>query len=343
MARTTPDPVTLHSLFSELVDKGIDHLVVEASSHGLQQYRLDGVRVTTGAFTNLTRDHLDYHRDAEEYLFAKMRLFGEVMAPGGTVVLNADDPAFPEIEALCWGRGHKIITVGRGKADLCLVSQEATGNGQRIEVAYKGATRTIDLSLIGEFQALNILTAAGMAIASGCEADETFEALPKIKGARGRVEFVASHPSGASIYIDYAHTPDALDNLLTALRPFTKERLVVVFGCGGDRDVGKRSEMGRIASARADNVIVTDDNPRNEDPEGIRRLVLAGAPAATEIADRAEAIKTAIADLAKGDVLVIAGKGHEKGQIVGGVFNPFDDAEEARNAVADLTGGGNDG
>lgn len=343
LEHTTPEPVELHKIIDGMAAAGVDHLAIEASSHGLDQFRLDGVRVAAAAFTNLTRDHLDYHLNAEDYLYAKLRLFGEVMAPGGIAVLNADDPAFVNFEDICWARGHRIITVGSGDADLCLVDCAAGTESQSLTIEWQGARHQVELPLIGDFQATNALVAAALAIGTGAAPAKVFEALGRLVGPRGRMELVARHPEGAPVFVDYAHTPDALQNVLKALRPYTDNRLSVVFGCGGDRDPGKRVQMGRIASELADTIVITDDNPRGEDPEGIRAKIISAVPQARNIGNRAEAIRFAISELHGGDVLVIAGKGHESGQIAGGVLTPFDDAEEVRDAVADLEKDRNNG
>ncbi|MFQ5783289.1 MAG: UDP-N-acetylmuramoyl-L-alanyl-D-glutamate--2,6-diaminopimelate ligase [Alphaproteobacteria bacterium] len=338
LSHTTPDPVTLHQALSDLAAADIDHLAIEASSHGLDQCRLDGVRVSAAAFTNLTQDHLDYHPSAEAYLAAKLRLFDTVMAPGGVAVLNADAPEFARLAEVCRARGHRIMSYGRTAGDLRLVGAGAVDDGQRLTIDVAGRRRTVALPLPGAFQAMNALCAAGLVVACGVAIDDALAALSGIAGVPGRVECVARHPCGAPVYVDYAHTPDALAHVLEALRPHARGRLVVVFGCGGDRDRTKRPLMGKIAAALADHAIVTDDNPRGEDPGAIRRAVLAACPGADEVDDRARAIREAIARLAPGDVLVIAGKGHERGQIVGQTVIPFDDAEIARAAVAGLRG-----
>jgi UDP-N-acetylmuramoyl-L-alanyl-D-glutamate--2,6-diaminopimelate ligase len=339
LAHTTPEPIELHKLIDQMAADGVDSLAMEASSHGLDQYRLDGVRVTAAAFTNLTRDHLDYHRDAEAYLYAKMRLFGEVMAPGGIAVLNADDPAFADFEDICWARGHQIISVGVRGSDLRLIKCEHREDSQRLTITWRGEQHTVNLPLIGDFQVSNALVAAALVLCTGTDVAQVFEALTHLEGPRGRMELVARHPSGARVFVDYAHTPDALEHLLRALRPYATGKLSIVFGCGGDRDSGKRPQMGRVADELADRVLVTDDNPRDEEPQKIRQAIMDAAPGAIEISDRAEAIRTAISELGTGDILVIAGKGHESGQIVHGVFNPFDDAQEVRDAVAEQEDG----
>lgn len=343
LGATTPDPVTLQEALSAMKGEGVTHLAMEASSHGLAQYRLDGVRVTAAAFTNITRDHLDYHRDFDDYAYAKMRLFGEVMGPGGVAVLNADAEHFAEFEAVSWARGHKVITVGRRGRSICLVGARANMRGQTLDVVHEGQNYRIELPLIGGFQASNALVAAGLAIGCGADAGRVFASLECLTGAKGRLEEVAHLPNGASVYIDYAHTPDALANLLEAIRPHTERQLVVVFGCGGDRDPGKRPQMGDVATKLADIVYVTDDNPRSEKASAIRADILAAAPQAIEIGDRAHAIDLAMRSLSAGDVLVVAGKGHETGQIVGAKTIPFSDHQAVRDAEARIsseTGGG---
>ncbi len=338
LSHTTPDPVTLHRLLAELQAAGVEHLALEASSHGLDQYRLDAVKVTAAAFTNLTRDHFDYHNSPEAYLGAKLRLFDAILAPGGTAVANADADVFPAIESVCRGRGHRLIAYGREGRELRILDIRSTARGQHVEAEVFGRRAAIDLPLAGSFQAGNALCALGLAVGAGAEPAAALAALPMLAGVPGRMQWVANHPNGAPIYVDYAHSPDALATVLTALRPHTAGHLVVVFGCGGDRDRGKRPEMGRIAERLADRVIVTDDNPRSEEPAAIRRAVLEGCPEGEEIGDRASAIRAGIESLEPGDLLLIAGKGHERGQIVGTVTKPFDDAAVARAAVADIAG-----
>ena len=340
LAHTTPDPVALHRVLAELAEAGVDNLAIEASSHGLDQCRMDGVRVGAAAFTNLSQDHLDYHPSREAYLAAKLRLFDTVMAPGGAAVLNADSAEFDRLREVCRARRHSVLSFGRGPSDLRLLDSQSVGDGQRLVVAHEGRQREVAFPLPGGFQALNALCAVGLVLAGGGAADEALAALPHLAAVPGRAERVGRHPSGAPIYVDYAHTPDALSNVLSALRPPGPGRLVVVFGCGGDRDRAKRRLMGEVAATLADRAIVTDDNPRDEDPAAIRSAILAGCPGATEIGDRAAAIRAAVAELGSGDVLVIAGKGHERGQIVGDRVIALDDAEVARAAVAALEGGG---
>jgi len=334
---TTPDPVTLHRELRDLARSGVNHVALEASSHGLDQFRLDGLEVAAAAFTNLTHEHLDYHRSMAAYLAAKARLFGQVMRPGGNAVLNADAPEFETLRQLCEKRSHRIYGYGTNPtAELRLLAARPVGQGQELELIVLGRRRSLFLPLAGGFQAVNALAALGLALATGVGAEEAVFALSQLTGAPGRLQHVASHPNGAPIFVDYAHKPDALETILRALRPQCRGALVVVFGCGGERDTAKRPMMGAIATRWADRVIVTDDNPRGEDAEAIRHAILAAAPGAREIADRADAISTAIRELEPRDLLVIAGKGHERGQIVAGVVHPFDDAEVARSIVATL-------
>jgi UDP-N-acetylmuramoyl-L-alanyl-D-glutamate--2,6-diaminopimelate ligase len=335
---TTPDPVALHALLAELAAEGTDHLVLEASSHGLDQHRLDGVTLSAAAFTNLSRDHFDYHGSAEAYFAAKRRLFAELLPKGGIAVLNADQPEYDELAELCRGRGIEVLDFGRRARRVRLLEQRPQGGGQRLRIAVDGRVHGFESALAGDFQASNLLAALGLVVATGGDPLRTLGALDRVRGAPGRLQRVGTHASGAEVFVDYAHTPDALAKVLDALRPHVKGRLLVVFGCGGDRDPGKRPVMGQIAAERADLVVVTDDNPRSEEPARIRAAVMAGCPGAREIGDRAEAIAGAIAGLRAGDVLVVAGKGHETGQIVGDRVLPFDDAEEVRRALA-LSGG----
>jgi UDP-N-acetylmuramoyl-L-alanyl-D-glutamate--2,6-diaminopimelate ligase len=333
-ALTTPDPVALHRDLAALAAEKIDHLSIEASSHGLHQFRLDGLSVGAAAFTNLTRDHLDYHGDMARYRAAKDRLFTALLAPGATAVLNADSNEFSRLAALCRDRGHPVLSYGTNPAaDLRLLACKPDARSQLLLMNIFGERREQVLPLIGEFQAMNALAALGLVIATGTPSDRASEALTGLSGVPGRLQFVAERDGGA-IVVDYAHTPDALATVLSALRPHTRRRLNVLFGAGGDRDPGKRPLMGAVAARLADGVYVTDDNPRNEPPAEIRRAILAAAPDAIEIAGRRRAIEAAVADLAPGDILVIAGKGHETGQIVGGETYPFDDAEIAREIAA---------
>jgi UDP-N-acetylmuramoyl-L-alanyl-D-glutamate--2,6-diaminopimelate ligase len=329
---TTPDPIELHKTLDRLAGEGITHLALEASSHGLDQHRLDGVRVAAGAFTNLSRDHLDYHQTIEAYLAAKLRLFEDLIAPGGTAVIGVDDCYAGQVVKAARRRGLKIMTVGAQGDDIKLLGGEIDGFAQLVRIAHGGKTYEIKLPLVGAFQVENAGIAAGLCIATGSEPARVFAMLDMLHGAKGRLELAGSK-NGAPIFIDYAHKPDALKKALDALRPYARRKLVVVFGAGGDRDAGKRPLMGRIAVENADRVIVTDDNPRSEQPQAIRAAILAAAPGAAEIGDRSDAIRTSIAELKSGDVLLIAGKGHETGQIVGGKVLPFSDYDAVAAAL----------
>ncbi len=330
---TTPDPVTLHQTLDALAEEGVTHLALEASSHGLDQRRLDGVRLTAGAFTNLSRDHLDYHAGLDDYLAAKLRLFDVLLQPGQTAVIAADGDFSAQVIDACVLRGLKVFTVGFNGDGLRL--KEHAG-AKAFRCCWTWSMRTqefrVKLPLAGAFQAENALVAAGLALAAGCPPEEVFAALENLRGAPGRLEFVGDK-DGAPVFVDYAHKPDALEKALAALKPFAQNRLIVVFGCGGDRDQGKRPLMGEIAAKGADVVIVTDDNPRSEKAASIRAAILAAAPGALEIGDRAEAIRAGVAMLEPGDVLLIAGKGHETGQIVGKEVLPFSDRDEAQAAL----------
>lgn len=337
---TTPDPVELHRCLATLARDRIDHVVLEASSHGLDQSRLDGIRASAAAFTNLTRDHLDYHGTMEAYLAAKLRLFTELLLPEGSAVVNIDDPAGAAVVEACRARGVKLITYGKkAGAELRLVDQQPTATGQDLKLSVFGKPYSVALPVAGAFQAGNALAALGFVLAGGAETGKAVAALETLSGVPGRVELVGATPAGAHVYVDYAHTPDALETVLKALRPHAENRLFVIIGCGGDRDPGKRPMMGRIAVTLADEAIITDDNPRSEDPAAIRQEMLAEAPGAQEIGDRGAAIAHAVAAMGPGDVLVIAGKGHESGQIVGGQVLPFDDRDVARTAISKLAGG----
>ncbi|HSC17483.1 MAG TPA: UDP-N-acetylmuramoyl-L-alanyl-D-glutamate--2,6-diaminopimelate ligase [Rhizomicrobium sp.] len=339
VAHTTPDPIALHRLLAELRRDRIDQLALEASSHGLDQHRLDGVRIVAAAFTNITRDHLDYHATFQAYLHAKLRLFSELVQDGGIAVVNADAEHSQDFAAAATARKLTLLTVGTRGENLHLISRELRADGQDLRVLYRGTAREIALPLVGEFQASNALVAAGLALGLGEPEEKVFAALAGLRGAPGRLEKVAHAPTGAPIYVDYAHTPDALETVLTALRPHVRGKLHVIFGCGGDRDTGKRPLMGAAAARCADAVIVTDDNPRSEDASDIRRAALAGCPGAREIGDRADAITAGIASLAPKDVLVIAGKGHESGQIIGSETRLFSDRDVAIEAARALGGG----
>jgi len=329
---TTPDPAELHRTLDQLANEGVTHLAIEASSHGLDQHRLDGVRIAAGAFTNLSRDHLDYHPTIEAYLQAKLRLFEELIVPDGTAVIGVDDCYAGQVIEAAKMRGLKIFTVGETGSDIKFAGRSIDGFAQIITVQHAGRAYKVKLPLVGAFQVQNAGIAAGLAIATGAEPGPVFSALEKLAGAKGRLEITGTH-NGAPIFIDYAHKPDALKKALESLRPYAHGKLVVVFGAGGDRDKGKRPIMGRIAAENADLVIVTDDNPRTENPGAIRTAILAGAKGATEIGDRAEAIRTAVAGLTTGDVLLIAGKGHEPGQIIGDRILPFSDHEAVAVAL----------
>ncbi len=329
---TTPDPVALHQTLDQLAGEGVTHLALEASSHGLDQHRLDGVRIAAGAFTNLSRDHLDYHPTIEAYLAAKLRLFTDLIVDGGTAVIGVDDCYAGQVVEAAGKRGLKIMSVGVQGDDIKLVAGAIDGFAQTIGLAHGGRAYKIKLPLVGAFQVQNAAIAAGLVIATGGDPARVFASLENLQGAKGRLELVGEK-NGAPIFIDYAHKPDALKKALEALRPYARGKLVVVFGAGGDRDSGKRPLMGRIAAENADRVIVTDDNPRSEKPATIRAAILADAPGAIEIGDRAEAIRAAIAELTAGDALLIAGKGHETGQIVGARTIHFSDHEAVAAAL----------
>lgn len=338
-ALTTPDPVVLHADLAMLADRGIDRLAIEASSHGLDQHRLDGVRIAYAAFTNLTRDHLDYHGTMDAYREAKLRLLTEVLMPSGTAVVNADSPEFDVLAERTRAASRRVVGYGRAARDIALVEDVPHADGQRLTIAIEGRRHVVDLPLVGGFQAMNALAALGLVLADGVPEATAVAGLGHLTGAPGRLQRVARLASGAAIYVDYAHTPDALTTALGAMRPHTAGRLICVFGCGGDRDPGKRPGMGDAVARNADVVIVTDDNPRGEVPATIRAAAIAGARAAggdpIEIGDRHAAIAAGIDRLGPGDVLVVAGKGHEPGQTIGGQVLPFDDAAVSRElAVA---------
>ncbi|RXH40443.1 UDP-N-acetylmuramoyl-L-alanyl-D-glutamate--2,6-diaminopimelate ligase [Bradyrhizobium zhanjiangense] len=334
---TTPDPIALHRQIDEIARDGVTHLAFEASSHGLDQYRLDGVRVCAGGFTNLSRDHMDYHPTVAHYLAAKIRLFRELVPPDGAAVISADHDCSVDVIDAAKARGLRVMAVGRngdGAGEgIRLAGAEVEGFSQALALEHRGKRYAVRLPLVGEFQIENALVSAGLAIGTGSDAANVFASLEHLEGAKGRLERVGER-NGAPIFVDYAHKPDALAKALQALRPYARRRLVVVFGAGGDRDAGKRPIMGGIAAENADGVIITDDNPRSEKPEAIRAAILATAKGAREIGDRAEAIRVAIEDLQEGDALLIAGKGHETGQIVGGEVLPFSDHEAVAAALA---------
>lgn len=345
LRHTTPEPITLHRVLAQARAAGVTHVAMEASSHGLDQRRLDGVLLSAAGFSNFSQDHLDYHETFEAYFDAKMGLFTRVLGEDGVAVVNLDDPKGREVAQICAHRGQEVIGVGRHpEARLRLRGQRFDATGQDMRFDWQGRAQQARLDLIGGFQAENVLLAAGLVIAAGAAPDQVFEALPALGTVRGRMQLAATRENGATVFVDYAHTPDAVGTALKALRPHVLGRIVVVLGAGGDRDAGKRPLMGAAAALNADAVIVTDDNPRSEDPLSIRAAVLAGAVAAageaqvSEVGDRAEAILRGIDMLGPGDALLIAGKGHEGGQIVGDQVLPFDDAEQASVAVAALEG-----
>jgi UDP-N-acetylmuramoyl-L-alanyl-D-glutamate--2,6-diaminopimelate ligase len=321
---TTPDPVELHRMLDALAGDGVTHLAMEASSHGLDQHRLDGVRIAAAGFTNLSRDHLDYHATFNAYVAAKLRLFEELLEPGSAAVIAVDQEEARAFAEAATQRRLRVMTVGRAGSGIRALKSVIEGYAQALTLGHEGREHRVRLPLVGAFQVENALVAAGLSIATGSKAVDVFAALEALKGAKGRLELVGDK-NGAPIFVDYAHKPDALAKALEALRPYVQRRLVVVFGCGGDRDRGKRPMMGAIALEKADRVIVTDDNPRSENPAAIRAAILAAAPGAIEIGDRGAAISRAVADLEQGDVLLIAGKGHESGQIVGDRVLPFTD------------------
>lgn len=331
---TTPDIVTFLSNMAGLRKEGVTHAAFEASSHGLSQYRTEGLPVRAAAFTNLSRDHLDYHGTMEDYFAAKLRLFTEVVDRDGAVVVWADDPRSEDVIAAVRARGVKLLSVGSAGDMIRLVERTPTALGQTLKLDIDGSAREIKLPLIGAYQAANALVAAGLVIATGGTVDLTLANLQRVAPVRGRLERAAITRTGAPIYVDYAHTPDGLEAAIAALRPHTEARLITVFGAGGDRDTGKRPLMGEVAARLSDRAIVTDDNPRSEDPAAIRRDVMAGAPGATEIGGRREAIAAAIAGAGAGDIVLIAGKGHEQGQIIGDRVLPFDDVTVARECAA---------
>jgi UDP-N-acetylmuramoyl-L-alanyl-D-glutamate--2,6-diaminopimelate ligase len=329
---TTPDPVSLHKTLAALTADGVTHLAMEASSHGLDQHRLDGVRIAAAAFTNLGRDHMDYHPTTQDYLAAKMRLFEKLLPPDRPAVINRDGAFAGEAEAVARRSGRKILTVGRTGETITLKKAEAKGFAQRLTLSASGTTTTVDLPLVGAYQVENALVAAALAIAAGEDTARVLAALATLTGVKGRLEIIGERNGGLGV-VDYAHKPEALAAALDACRPFATGRLICVFGCGGDRDRGKRPIMGGIAAEKSDIVIVTDDNPRTEVASTIRAEVLAGATGAQEIADRADAIRTAVAMMQPGDVVLVAGKGHEAGQIVGDTVFPFSDHDVLAEAL----------
>ncbi|SFT82062.1 UDP-N-acetylmuramoyl-L-alanyl-D-glutamate--2,6-diaminopimelate ligase [Sedimentitalea nanhaiensis] len=339
LAHTTPEPITLHRALAAAAAQGITHAAMEASSHGLEQRRLDGVSLKAAGFTNFTQDHLDYHDTFQAYFAAKAGLFRRVLPADGTAVVNLDDSRGAEMRAIAAARGQRVITVGQGVGDINLLSQRFDATGQDLRFGHGERVYQTRLNLIGGFQAQNVLMACGLAISCGDAAGDVFDTLERLTTVRGRMQLAATRANGATAFVDYAHTPDAVATALRALRPHVMGRLIAIVGAGGDRDTTKRPLMGRAAAENADLLIVTDDNPRSEDPAAIRAAVLAGAPDASEVGDRAEAILRGVDALGRGDALLIAGKGHETGQIVGDDILPFDDVEQASVAVAALDGG----
>jgi UDP-N-acetylmuramoyl-L-alanyl-D-glutamate--2,6-diaminopimelate ligase len=341
LAHTTPEPITLHRALAVAVAAahGVTHAAMEASSHGLAQRRLDGVLLKAAGFTNFTQDHLDYHETFDDYFAAKAGLFRRVLPEGGTAVINIDDERGAEMRAIAAARGHQILTVGRSRSDITLLGQRTDSIGQDIRFSYEGKSYQSRLNLIGGFQADNVLLACGLVIACGATPDRVFGTLPHLTTVRGRMQLAATRKNGAVVFVDFSHTPDSIATALRAMRPHVMGRLIAIIGAGGDRDITKRPLMGQAATENADLVIVTDDNPRSEDPAVIRGAVMLGASGATEVGDRAEAILRGVDALGPGDALLIAGKGHETGQIVGDDVLPFDDVEQASVAVAALDGG----
>lgn len=330
---TTPDPVVIHQALKELSDLDVSHVVFEASSHGLDQYRLEGVDISAAAFTNLTHDHLDYHETVEEYFNAKKRLFSELLPSQKTAVLNVDCPLVKDVQQICEERGHRIITVGRHDGDIRLLDQRSSPSGQEITVSYQSEIHDILLPLVGNFQASNALMALGLVIGCGGNIKEAFKALEYLRPVRGRMEQAGRHPNGGRIYVDYAHTPDALETVLKSLKPHVRGNLSVVFGCGGDRDRAKRKVMGEIAEKLSDKAYVTDDNPRSEFPIEIRREIMKGCPNGIDAGERGGAIRRAVLEMEEGDILLVAGKGHEQGQTIGDTVYEFDDVTVVRQAI----------
>jgi UDP-N-acetylmuramoyl-L-alanyl-D-glutamate--2,6-diaminopimelate ligase len=340
LAHTTPEPITLHRALAEIAREGVTHAAMEASSHGLNQRRLDGVQLAAAGFTNFTQDHLDYHKTFEAYFAAKMGLFTRVLQNDRVAVVNLDDEVGPEVARIAQEHGHELIGVGRTTtSDLRLIGQRFDATGQDLLFTWHDRPFQARLNLIGGFQAENVLLAAGLVIGCGEDPIRVFDTLGDLQTVHGRMQLAATRANGASVFVDYAHTPDAIETALQAMRPHVLGRLITVIGAGGDRDRSKRPLMGIAAAENADMIFVTDDNPRSETPAEIRAAVLEGAPGAIEVPDRAEAILRAVDALAPGDALLIAGKGHETGQVVGDTIFPFDDCEQASVAVAALEGG----
>lgn len=338
LAHTTPEPITLHRTLAQAAQNGITHGAMEASSHGLDQRRLDGVTLKAAGFTNFTQDHLDYHETFDAYFDAKAGLFVRVLPEDGTAVVNIDDAKGLDVAAIASARGCSVITVGRDGGDLHLTAQRYDATGQDLRFEWRGKTYQKRLNLIGGFQADNVLLAAGLVIACGADPSAVFDTIPHLTTVRGRMQLAATRDNGAAVFVDYAHTPDAVATALSAMRPHVMGRLIAIIGAGGDRDTAKRPLMGAAAAENADVVFVTDDNPRSEDPATIRSAVLQGCPNAAEFGDRAEAILRGVDLLEPGDALLVAGKGHETGQTIGDDVLPFDDVEQASVAVAALDG-----
>jgi len=336
LTHTTPDAVALHKTLSELTDEGVTHAAMEASSHGLDQYRLDAVKVTAAGFTNLTQDHFDYHVDAEDYFMAKARLFTELTPSGAPVVINTNDEYGQRLVKMCEARGQDVMQVGWSGQDIRIDEVMPRAASQIVTLVIKSERHKIELPLAGEFQVLNAVSALGLALVTDISKEAALEALENLYGVAGRMERAGQTKDGAPIFVDFAHTEDGLDKLLRSVRPHTMGKIIVAFGCGGDRDPDKRPKMGAVAAKLADGVIVTDDNPRTEDAATIRKAVLQGCPDATEIGDRASAIREGIKRLGPQDCLVIAGKGHEQGQIVGAKVIPFSDVEQVKLALKEF-------
>lgn len=336
-SHTTPDAITLHRVLAQAAEAGVTHAAMEASSHGLDQRRMDAVRLAAAGFTNFTQDHLDYHGTMEAYFAAKAALFGRVLPPEGVAVVNMNDAHGAQVAEVARARGQRVLAVGHGAGcDLRILGQRYDATGQEVRLQWQGQPWQVRLELIGGFQAENVALAAGLVIAAGAEPGEVFRVLPTLRGVRGRMQLAATRRNGAAVFVDYAHTPDAIATALRALRPHVMGRIVIVFGAGGDRDRTKRPLMGAAAREFADVLFVTDDNPRSEEPGAIRSEIMAACPEANEVGDRAEAILRGVDALGPGDALLVAGKGHETGQVIKGDVYPFDDVEQASIAVAAL-------
>ena len=332
---TTPDPIDLHKTLTALRQDRVEHVIVEASSHGLTQFRVDGIDIKVAAFTNLSRDHLDYHGTMDDYFNAKLRLFTELLNPEGVAVINSDDNMTKIIISQMEEKNIRVIDFGKKAENIVLKNTESLPEGQKISINVFGRDFNVLLPLMGEFQVMNVLCALGIAIGSGLEPEQAEFSLVNLRGVRGRMELAGTNSNGSRVFVDYAHTPAAITSILISLRAHTKNKLKILFGCGGNRDPGKRAEMGRIAAQLADTVIITDDNPRNEDATAIRDQIKLGSPDAIEIPNRMDAISNAIKGLSADDVLIIAGKGHEKGQIIGDAIIPFDDVSAVKSIIGE--------